>query len=121
MKYKLKNHSKNLKRPIVILSSKFPRELGAEGLYVYSDKSDDIYPTIVISEKTSNISSTFIHEYIHHTLHEMKKNPELKKLAYRIFKREDFINALAENLSKDLKFSLTPRKIIEVKNETSLD
>ncbi len=72
------------------------------GQYYYSNNCED--SEIVISKGSDNPSRTLIHEMIHHTLREMKQSQKYEKLAHRIFRREDFIDMLAVNLTKNLKF-----------------
>lgn len=79
------------------------------GSYLY-DETDQEDCKIIISKDSQDPSKTLIHECIHHTIRQMKKDEKLEKLAHRIFRREDFVNALAINLSKMLKFEITSHK-----------
>ena len=95
-------------KPKIVLINKLD-EGKTNGSYLYSDE-DQENCKIFISKDGQEPSRTLIHESIHHTIREMKKDARLKKLAHRIFRRENFVSALAHNLSKNLKFEVVSTK-----------
>lgn len=89
----------------LIVTDKLESTKEIDGSFTYTQGSPEDYE-IIVSKNSQNPSETLIHECIHSALAHMETIPEVKKLAHRINRREDFICLLASHISSVVKFHI---------------